>query len=184
MAASAAAIAGASLAGCSVDVKGDPKPSGLAADKPASPFPHAVSGPSLDGEWLSGCVRDKWERDRTQYERIRVVIGGQKIERTAQKYGDAYCTQAGQALSGSGLFRYSSAQDGGIYQIEYQIAAGSRGFPGLDAVKRDGPRMWMSNGNLMTPPDIEFQLQSPPPAAASMHRVGCEGGCSALGFEG
>lgn len=160
---SVAAVALA-LAACSTKVGSDaPEFPGFGKPEGAASFAHKTSGPALDGEWLSSCVRDKWNFQATTYEQIRIAFNGQNVRRETVKYSDPYCQTSTSRLNGAGLFRYAKDNTGGRFEIEYQLQAGSRGFPGGDVVRRDGPRMWMSNGYLgpAVEPDIDFRLQAP-----------------------
>ena len=141
----------AATAACSVSMDGGKSP-----DKPIVPeFAHKASGPSLDGEWLSGCVRDPWGR----YEQNRMTFKGQDVSRVSDKYADAYCSSKTDTLSGTGKFRYAKDDGGGVYEIDYQITQASKGFPGGDNVRRIGDRMWMSDGYITGTPTIEYALQ-------------------------
>lgn len=108
-----------SLSACSIGVKSDEKP---AAE--VNPFAHAVTGPSLDGVWSSGCNDTGYSSQK-----IVMTVKGQSFSRVTQSFTDRDCLNADKTITLTGQFRYKalvrSEGPDKVFEAEYKIDLGN-----------------------------------------------------------
>jgi preprotein translocase subunit Sec61beta len=125
---------------------------------PAAAFDNKVSGPSLNGEWLSACVADKWASD---YMTFDMAIDGQKVNRIEAHYADSACaTPQTSKVTRSGLVRYTDHYTGNdMYEVEYKFSMTNGSYYTGENVLLNGDVLMISDrvtGALGTP-DITLQ---------------------------
>lgn len=103
------------LAACSAKVTSD---GGGVSAPTAKPFVNAVAGPALDGQWKSGCVLNHWD---TGYIKYDMTVKGQAITRKESQFADAQCTQPGNELTRTGLYRFVKQNASNVYEVEYKF---------------------------------------------------------------
>jgi hypothetical protein len=145
----------ATLSACKAKIESEqPAPP---APPPVKPFTHDISGPSLDGTWKSGCVRDVWGNG---YKVFDIVIKNQDTVRTETKYVDINCSQKIDTTIADGWFRFTKNLGQDIYEVEYKFKMPNGHYYTGDNVRRIGAQLFISDRHVgpAVVPDIQLNL--------------------------
>ena len=113
------------LAACGTHVSGGDPSGVLPPNSRSEKFENAVPGPSLNGEWVSGCVNDKWASDYITFD---MTVSGASVTRTETRFSDSACTIKVKQTIRTGLFRYKDYySSSGVYEVEYKFNLGRGG---------------------------------------------------------
>lgn len=114
-----ALCAGFVLNGCTAKIEGGSNPPPPPADNWFS-GKIAVQGPSIEGDWTSGCVATGgyFGRERT------MSFKGANFERIDKTYQDAACRELQSTSRQSGEFRFVKSHGDGSYDMETRVAIG------------------------------------------------------------
>ncbi|MES2964287.1 MAG: hypothetical protein V4760_10380 [Bdellovibrionota bacterium] len=141
------------LAACSAEVSGGDVP--FTIPGPGA-FSHKVTGPNIDGRWISKCVDHKWS---TGYIVFDMTVKGQDVTRIEKEYSNASCTTLKKESTQVGAFRYEAELKNGIFEVEYKFSLGN----GMSVLPRENVKLvanslWISDRYIgeLSPPDIEL----------------------------
>ena len=145
------------LAGCSAKVEGG-------GGGPVFPGPETfeskVTGPSIEGQWRSLCVRDRWSDGGTGYKIFDIEISGKSVHRVETKFGDSSCRQQTEQVVLEGMYRFIEKFDNEVYYVEYRFKAGGGYVLPKENVKLTYTRLFIGDryGGSGMAPDIELSL--------------------------
>jgi hypothetical protein len=151
------------LAGCSAKVSGGDDsggPAGLGLPSGGGgDFSNKVTGPTIDGHWLSTCVSDGFGEHAT-YDITYSAPTAQKLKIV---FNDAACTAEKSRKLENGVFRFNEKLSGDVFIVEYKMAMHGGSYTQINNVKRVGDSLFVtdiSSGEGF-PPDIELKLVGP-----------------------
>lgn len=137
------ALSASALFSCSGKIE---SPNGLIPDltpPTQDQFQNAITGPSLDGSWVSGCL-SSWRQQDT-WEVVTLKINGQSVVRHDDLYRDANCSQGAGSREETGVFRFVTKTAGGAFELEYRFNMPNGTYTQYENVLPEGQKLLISN---------------------------------------